>query len=765
MAPSAVLLLCLTMAAGTAAAEVAPTADVAADLEAPPPVSEGELPFLDYEDPPEDPAGDELTAEVTDPAGEEPGPEIVEGEQPAVVEDDGLEDDDILKDQPDDAASETQEKSEDAAGLAEEKETVELSEVEDRLSHEEKEEATAETHPEHSKEGSADVSDAEFDSHHEVLEQPLEEGAQGEEEDHEGSTDGRKKESEPDNFETGDHHAPEERLQIDVSEENQQTSHDQHEDSETDHDPDTDADDDTADSGEQLPSELWSPSIHVAAVEVGSAEPVRDESAAPASLQAPSSGTFDSSALASAPVEFSVKEGGSLILPCGSAMMTKSSVRWYRSGRPLFQGQSSLSADGRLHLLADGSLRLTSASTQDDGMFTCRAYGDEGAFTETSHRVHVRSREEALKEEAGRTLGSAPSLQVVTEPADGVRIVERDEATSLSCWAPGQPRATVTWTKQEGNLPYGESMLRGPRLDIGKVMPAHRGTYRCTVTTADNRTETRTLLLQVNFAPEVTAPEPEVHSGEDHQAVLNCRVEAHPPAKVHWRRTSGRPLRPGHHLQTQEDGMFRLTMLVESEDLDTYVCEAENSLGRAEAPVVLTGRPGRPVVTSPARGSESETYTLRWWAPSFPPLMAYKLIYRRRITDANRPVGYWRTAWLETVIPLEEEEEDSYEDKNAAEDDLDDAADDGYNSHQYVIRKLKPQSEYEVNVLAQNKHGWSKPSEKFVFRTAPGSGKGPVRQTQHNSAGTLGGGNPAVCARAGPATLLLGLAAGLLLRP
>ena len=35
--------------------------------------------------------------------------------------------------------------------------------------------------------------------------------------------------------------------------------------------------------------------------------------------------------------------------------------------------------------------------------------------------------------------------------------------------------------------------------------------------------------------------------------------------------------------------MFRLTMLVESEDLDTYVCEAENSLGRAEAPVVLTG--------------------------------------------------------------------------------------------------------------------------------------------------------------------------------
>ncbi|KAF0297977.1 Protein turtle B [Amphibalanus amphitrite] len=548
MAPSAVLLLCLTMAAGTAAAEVAPTADVAADLEAPPPVSEGELPFLDYEDPPEDPAGDELTAEVTDPAGEEPGPEIVEGEQPAVVEDDGLEDDDILKDQPDDAASETQEKSEDAAGLAEEKETVELSEVEDRLSHEEKEEATAETHPEHSKE---------------------------------------------------------------------------------------DADDDTADSGEQLPSELWSPSIHVAAVEVGSAEPVRDESAAPASLQAPSSGTFDSSALASAPVEFSVKEGGSLILPCGSAMMTKSSVRWYRSGRPLFQGQSSLSADGRLHLLADGSLRLTSASTQDDGMFTCRAYGDEGAFTETSHRVHVRSREEALKEEAGRTLGSAPSLQVVTEPADGVRIVERDEATSLSCWAPGQPRATVTWTKQEGNLPYGESMLRGPRLDIGKVMPAHRGTYRCTVTTADNRTETRTLLLQVNFAPEVTAPEPEVHSGEDHQAVLNCRVEAHPPAKVHWRRTSGRPLRPGHHLQTQEDGMFRLTMLVESEDLDTYVCEAENSLGRAEAPVVLTGRPGRPVVTSPARGSESETYTLRWWDPSFPPLMAYKLIYRRRIVNGD----------------------------------------------------------------------------------------------------------------------------------
>ena len=51
---------------------------------------------------------------------------------------------------------------------------------------------------------------------------------------------------------------------------------------------------------------------------------------------------------------------------------------------------------------------------------------------------------------------------------------------------------------QEGSLPYGESVLRGPRLEIGQVAPAHRGTYLCTVTTANNRTEVRTLQLRVN---------------------------------------------------------------------------------------------------------------------------------------------------------------------------------------------------------------------------------------------------------------------------
>ena len=54
-------------------------------------------------------------------------------------------------------------------------------------------------------------------------------------------------------------------------------------------------------------------------------------------------------------------------------------------------------------------------------------------------------------------------------------------------------------------------------------------------------------------------------------------------------RPTGQPLRPGHHLATHEGDMFSLTMLVETADLDTYICTASNVYGSAESSIVLTG--------------------------------------------------------------------------------------------------------------------------------------------------------------------------------
>ena len=75
-------------------------------------------------------------------------------------------------------------------------------------------------------------------------------------------------------------------------------------------------------------------------------------------------------------------------------------VSWYHSGRLLVAGRRLRSPDDRLQLSEDGSLRLTSAGTQDDGTFTCRVYGADGTFTEVRHHVHVQTQ---LKEETKET--------------------------------------------------------------------------------------------------------------------------------------------------------------------------------------------------------------------------------------------------------------------------------------------------------------------------------------------------------------------------
>ncbi|CAN8016748.1 unnamed protein product [Ixodes persulcatus] len=169
--------------------------------------------------------------------------------------------------------------------------------------------------------------------------------------------------------------------------------------------------------------------------------------------------------------------------------------------------------------------------------------------------------------------------------------VEEGKNFQLTCSATGQPRPVVTWRRTDGAAIYGtrwhESYVEDRVLNLTRVSREEMGGYVCIASNGIPPTARMDVLLEVRFAPFIRIKQWSVGTELGGWVLLECVVEAFPPAVNTWMTGTGRLIEqsPKHEIKEVEEGYKALMTLnisnIESEDLGYYSCVSRNLRGQA----------------------------------------------------------------------------------------------------------------------------------------------------------------------------------------
>ncbi|KAM8927903.1 basement membrane-specific heparan sulfate proteoglycan core protein [Pelodytes ibericus] len=290
-------------------------------------------------------------------------------------------------------------------------------------------------------------------------------------------------------------------------------------------------------------------------------------------------------------------------------------------------------------IVQGGILRFTSTEPSDEGQYTCHVRNSVGQhLARADLRIHS---------------GSLPDVQVSPERTE----VREGDIVRLYCRAGGSPAATISWRKQDGNLPpqalssFGflhfrssslealrrriqELQARTERSDISTlVIPsitvADAGTYLCvgTSTAGSSQAKIEVIVIRASVVAPALRIEPSSDTILEGQSVeLNCVASTHPNAVVTWHRSGGHPLSPNHQVYGS-----RLRILQASTaDSGEYVCRVSNGFGTQQTSIFITitrvsGRPPHSgnipaprIESSSSKLVEGQTLELNCVFPSYP---------------------------------------------------------------------------------------------------------------------------------------------------
>lgn len=113
----------------------------------------------------------------------------------------------------------------------------------------------------------------------------------------------------------------------------------------------------------------------------------------------------------------------------------------------------------------------------------------------------------------------------------------------LRCIADGYPKPWYSW-KRAGDalIPAGGNIYNGSTLRINDVSQQDRGLYYCIAENGIGQPDQRSVNLEVEFPPKITAPRPRVAQALDYDIELECKVEGFPAPQVSWYDGNGKQI-------------------------------------------------------------------------------------------------------------------------------------------------------------------------------------------------------------------------------
>ncbi|XP_061289826.1 hemicentin-2 isoform X2 [Bos javanicus] len=244
-----------------------------------------------------------------------------------------------------------------------------------------------------------------------------------------------------------------------------------------------------------------------------------------------------------------------VLLPCEASGIPRPSIAWQKEGL-------SVPAGAGTQVLPGGQLRIIHVSPEDAGNYFCLAQNSAGsAVRKTRLVVQVPP---AIKT-------GLPDLSI-TEGAHAL----------LPCTATGSPEPKVTWEKDgqpvsgaKGKFtiqPSGELLVKNSESQDA-------GTYTCTAENAVGRARRRVHLTILALPVFTTLPgDRSLRLGD--KLWLHCAARGSPTPQIGWT-VNNRLVTEG--VSEQDGGSTLQRVAVTREDSGTYVCWAENRVGRVQA--------------------------------------------------------------------------------------------------------------------------------------------------------------------------------------
>uniref|UniRef100_A0A8C6W1G7 Hemicentin 2 n=1 Tax=Nannospalax galili TaxID=1026970 RepID=A0A8C6W1G7_NANGA len=244
-----------------------------------------------------------------------------------------------------------------------------------------------------------------------------------------------------------------------------------------------------------------------------------------------------------------------LLLPCEASGVPQPTVTWRKEGL-------SIPTGARTQVLPSGQLWITHTNPEDAGNYFCIAQNRVGsAMAKTRLVVQVPP--------------------VIENGLPDLSITEGSHAL-LPCKAKGSPEPAITWEKDgqpvsgtEGKFtlqPSGELLVKNSESQDA-------GTYTCTAENAVGRARRRVHLTILTLPVLTTLPgDRSLRLGD--RLWLRCAARGSPTPRIGWT-INDQLVTEG--VSEQDGGSTLQRAAVAREDGGTYVCWAENRVGRVQA--------------------------------------------------------------------------------------------------------------------------------------------------------------------------------------
>ncbi|KAM7093056.1 hemicentin-2 [Molossus nigricans] len=244
-----------------------------------------------------------------------------------------------------------------------------------------------------------------------------------------------------------------------------------------------------------------------------------------------------------------------VLLPCTALGTPRPSIIWQKEGL-------SIPARGNTQVLLNGQLRIIRASPEDAGNYFCIAQNSAGSAV-------------------GKTRLVVQAPPVIETGLPDLSATEGSHAL-LPCSARGSPEPAITWEKDGQPVSGAEgkfSIQPSGELLVKNSESQDAGTYTCTAENPVGRARRRVHLTILALPVFTTLPgDRSLHLGD--RLWLRCVARGSPTPRIGWT-VNDRPITEG--VSEQDGGSTLQRVAVTREDSGTYVCWAENRVGRVQA--------------------------------------------------------------------------------------------------------------------------------------------------------------------------------------
>uniref|UniRef100_A0A8C1ARX6 Immunoglobulin superfamily, member 9a n=1 Tax=Cyprinus carpio carpio TaxID=630221 RepID=A0A8C1ARX6_CYPCA len=283
-----------------------------------------------------------------------------------------------------------------------------------------------------------------------------------------------------------------------------------------------------------------------------------------------------------AEVHVRAKKGDTAVLTCSLPALDEGSsapqhvIEWVRQGYDIpiliqfgvHDPRVHPNYDGRVSLIRGTSLQMRGLLLEDEGWYECRILPLDKTTDETGSN-------------GSWTLLSITAPPVFTETSPPGVEVFVGRSVTLKCAAQGNPRPTITWSKDGRPInPQSKVKIMDGSLSFHAVSRETSGKYQCHASNTEGNV-THLTKLKVIGPPVIVIPPTDTVLNMSQDASLKCQAEADPPNMTYVWQRQGEDI---YHIESLKsrikvivDGTLLISRLT-PEDSGNYTCMPTNGL-------------------------------------------------------------------------------------------------------------------------------------------------------------------------------------------